>query len=318
METSTIRSGINGRIKQSFVRENQLVHAGDTLYLLETEALTNRHKYLSNKLAETQQIVDDLRMLTSATKNKALHSPMLQQSWVLFLQRKSEANARLKKAKSDYNRNLTLHKQTVIADVEFESYKYELDRALNEVALTTKAQHSEWQNELLKYERELRSIESELAEVDREIRSMFILSPITGSLYGCAGFYAGTNIDANQELAQISPDTDLIVEAFVAPGNIGLLRVGMNVRFLVDAFNYNQWGFGEGKVIAISNDVHLVDDKPVFKIHCSLDRNYLALKSGYKGILRKGMSLKARFIVTERTLWQLLYDKTDDWLNPGR
>jgi len=30
------------------------------------------------------------------------------------------------------------------------------------------------------------------------------------------------------------------------------------------------------------------------------------------------MSLQARFIVTERTLWQLIYDNVDDWLNPGR
>jgi HlyD family secretion protein len=28
------------------------------------------------------------------------------------------------------------------------------------------------------------------------------------------------------------------------------------------------------------------------------------------------MSLTARFNVTERTLFQLLYDKVDDWLNP--
>jgi len=29
------------------------------------------------------------------------------------------------------------------------------------------------------------------------------------------------------------------------------------------------------------------------------------------------MTLQARFLVTERTLFQLLYDKADDWLNPN-
>ena len=316
-EPSTIRSGFNGRIKQSFVQENQSVRAGDTLYSLETEALTIRCKFLSDKLNEVRQITDDLKVLTSNTEKNSLQSLLCRQSWTTFLQRMNEANARLKKARTDYKRNLKLHNQLVIADAEFESYRYELDRAENEVALIRMSQLSQWQNELTNYERDLRSIEVELAEVDRELKSMIVLSPITGTIQGFAGIYAGTNVYTNQELARISPDTGLIVEAYVSPGHIGLLRIGMKVRFLIDAFNYNQWGFGEGTVMDISNDIHLVNDTPVFKIRCSLHRNYLEL-NGYKGILRKGMSLKARFIVTERTLWQMLYDKTDDWLNPGR
>jgi membrane fusion protein, peptide pheromone/bacteriocin exporter len=317
-EISTIRSAFNGRIKQSFARENQLVQEGDTLYSLETEALTIRRKFLSDKLNEVRHITADLKVLTSNAEKKSLNSLVCQQSWTTFLQRMSEANTRLKKAQSDYKRNLKLYNQMVIAEAEFETYRYELDRAKNELALTRKSQLSQWQNELTNYERDMRSIEVELAEVDREMKSMFILSPITGTIQRFAGIYAGTYVYANQDLAQISPETDLIVEAYVSPGHIGLLRIGMKVRFLVDAFNYNQWGFGEGSVLDISNDVYLVNDTPVFKIRCSLNRNYLELGNGYKGILKKGMSLKARFIVTERTLWQLLYDQTDDWLNPGR
>jgi len=317
-ETSIIRSAINGRIKQSFVLENQLVLSGDTLYSLESEALNIRREYLSNKLTEIGLIVDDLKMLTSAVGKKHLRSMAFQQAWITFLQRMSEANNRLKKAQSDYRRNLKLHNQMVIADAEFETYKYELDRASSEVSLARKLQEGQWQNELMNYDRELLSIKSELAEIDRELKSMFVLAPITGTLQRFTGVYAGTVVYANQDLAQISPETNLIVEAYASPGDIGLLRIGMKVRFLIDAFNYNQWGFGEGTVTNISNDVYLMNDTPVFKIRCSLNKKYLELKNGYKGVLRKGMSLKARFVVTERTLWQLIYDKTDDWLNPGR
>jgi len=34
-------------------------------------------------------------------------------------------------------------------------------------------------------------------------------------------------------------------------------------------------------------------------------------------MFKKGMTLQARFIVTKRSLWQLLYDKVDDWANPN-
>ena len=34
-------------------------------------------------------------------------------------------------------------------------------------------------------------------------------------------------------------------------------------------------------------------------------------------VYEKGMTLNARFLLTERTLFDLLYDKVDDWLNPS-
>ena len=317
--TSSVHCAFNGRIKQSFLRENQFVNSEDTLYTIETEALNVRQQYLLKQLNEIKQIVADLKTVTSISAvEKHIHSALLKQSWITYLQKMVDANTQLRKAQADYRRNLNLYNGKVIAEAEFEAYTFELDRARNEVALVRKTQMSQWQAELINYERDLRSVESELAGLATEIKSMIIRSPISGTVQGLKGIYPGSVVYVGQELAQISPNSDLIIEAYVSPNHIGLLHNGMQVRFLIDAFNYNQWGFGQGKVIDISDDIHIVNDKPVFRIRCSLDRNYLQLKNGYKGVLKKGMSLQARFIVTERTLWQLIYDNVDDWLNPGR
>lgn len=317
--TSSVHCAFNGRIKQSFLRENQFVESGDTLYTIETDALNVRQKYLLNKLNEIKQIIADLRTMTStSSEEKQIHSALLEQSWVTYLQKIVDAKIRLKKAQTDYRRNLKLHSGKVIADADLETYAFELDRAMNEVALVRKSQLNQWQAELINYERDMHSVESELAGLETEIKNMIVRSPLSGTVQGLTGIYPGSVVYVGQELAQISPKSDLIVEAYVSPNHIGLLQTGMQVRFLIDAFNYNQWGFGQGKVIDISDDIHIVNAKPVFRIRCSIERNYLQLKNGYKGILKKGMSLQARFIVTERTLWQLIYDNVDDWLNPGR
>ena len=114
----------------------------------------------------------------------------------------------------------------------------------------------------------------------------------------------------------ISPDQDLLVECYLSPADIGFIRDSMNVRFQFDAFNYNQWGLGKGKVMDVSNDIITRNEQPVFKVRCTLDTRELKLKNGYRGKLKKGMTLTARFQVTKRSLFQLLYDKVDDWLNP--
>ena len=107
-----------------------------------------------------------------------------------------------------------------------------------------------------------------------------------------------------------------MVECYVSPANIGLIRTEMKVFFQFHTFNYNQWGIGSGIVMRISNNVITINDQPFFKVRCSLDQNYLTLKNGTKGFLKKGMTLTGRFKVINRSLLQLIYDKTDDWLNP--
>jgi HlyD family secretion protein len=92
----------------------------------------------------------------------------------------------------------------------------------------------------------------------------------------------------------------------------------MPVRFQVDAFNYNEWGIAKGKVLSIDNDFTLVENQPVFKVKCSFAGTELHTRTGVKGRLKKGMTFQARFILTKRSLFQLLYDKADDWINPAR
>jgi len=131
-----------------------------------------------------------------------------------------------------------------------------------------------------------------------------------------AGIETGSFVIPGQELAKLSPHDDLIVECYVSPSSIGFLKKGQRVRFQFDAFDYNQWGLLEGEVYSISDDIVSVDNQPVFKVRCTLSRTFLTLRTGQKGYLRKGMTLTGRFVLTRRTLFQLLFDKVDDWLNP--
>ena len=72
----------------------------------------------------------------------------------------------------------------------------------------------------------------------------------------------------------------------------------------------NVWRFGQVEYDQ-PNDRLLVAGQEV-----ELDRTELQLRNGFTGRLKKGMTLQARFMVTERTLFQLLRDDVNDWLNP--
>ena len=69
------------------------------------------------------------------------------------------------------------------------------------------------------------------------------------------------------------------------------MSLGMPVNVQVESFNYNEWGTLPGKVTEISSDF-LTDSQgnSFYKVKCQMERNYLMLKSGQKGILKKGMT----------------------------
>ncbi len=123
-------------------------------------------------------------------------------------------------------------------------------------------------------------------------------------------------LSAGQVVAVISPDSSLVAEIYLPTQDIGYITNNTKVNIQVDAFNYNEWGIIKGHIVHIASDFIMINNVPMFKVKCQLERNYLALKSGIKGILKKGMTVRARFIITNRSLLQLLYQKTDKWLNP--
>jgi HlyD family secretion protein len=93
--------------------------------------------------------------------------------------------------------------------------------------------------------------------------------------------------------------------------------MNQNVRIQVDAFNYNEWGFLNAAITDISDDMIIEDGSTAyFRIRCKPERTFLTLKNGIRADIKKGMTLNARIVLIKRSLFNLLFDKADKWLNP--
>lgn len=314
-EVSSVRSNSGGQVIKLHVAENQYVHSGDSICSIVSSELQEREYAILTKKIDTENCRSDLLILIYEQKGD-LKTPFYKQSLQLFKQQIYELKVKLNKYEADFRRAQKLHAEKVIADSDFENAKFAYDNIRTELDLEHQNQLSQWHLELNRFERDLKDLKSQLSQVKAEKTKLLIKAQISGNIQNLLALYPGSTILAGQEIGQISPDTTLIVEAYVTPNDIGLIENNMHAKFQIDAFNYNHWGFVQGRIVEISKDVVILNNKPVFKVRCSLDQNYLQLKNGYKGYLKKGMSLQARFIVAERTLWQLLYDKVDDWVNP--
>ena len=192
------------------------------------------------------------------------------------------------------------------------------DQIENEKKIYESSSLFKWEGELTKLcsERDDCLMQIDLLKKQKEL--YIIRSPVDGTVESFSGIYTGSSLQSGQVVAIISPSHAMIAEVYIPAKNVGMLWNGMPVRIQVDAFNYNEWGMLSGRISGISDDYFLINNMPVFKVKCSLSTNTLTLKNGIPGTIKKGMTLNARFMIAKRSLFQLLYQKSDDWLNPSR
>lgn len=315
-ERSVIRVPVEGRIDSLFVTENMHVQQGQVLFKIRSHAVDEQTMLVNEQSQDLQAQLHDLEQLVNGGGG-ALQSTLYRQQYQTYQQKMAELQRRYTQVKRSYDRYKALFDQHVVAPAEYEKYQSDLENTAGELQLSREQQFSEWQGELTGIRQQLQQTEAKQSMYNHEKEYYTVRAVTSGSIQQLKGIQAGSYVAVNEELGEISPDSGLIAEVYVLPKDIGLLRKGTPVNVQVDAFNYNEWGLLGGKVIAISNDVFLDNHQPYFKVRCALDRDYLTLHNGYKGLVKKGMTAQVRFHVTRRTLYQLLYDKTDDWLNPN-
>lgn len=103
-----------------------------------------------------------------------------------------------------------------------------------------------------------------------------------------------------QDILEISPEDQLIAECMVPAKSIGYIKKNQSVKFQMDTYNYNQWGFLSGTVHDI--DYNLVNDQQkgsFFKVRCRMDQNFLSLPNGNKAFVGKGNTFNARFYLLD-------------------
>ncbi len=318
MERTEIKPAIGGIIDSLLIKEGDTVLRGQLIALIRDQASSPRLLLNEYEHNQRQAFIHDLQKLTSSysTSLSELQTPLYRQQLSRFHFQSTEQEAGIKKVKKEQEINTTLLESRAIAPKEHFDKEIEAERLTAAFVAFQNDQKTKWQTDLQQYQLELSQIIAQRQQFEAEKKLHRIYAPVSGIIQHCQHLYAGGYIQPGEPICIISPQTTLIAECLLSTQDIGLLRKDQPVRFRVDAFDYNYFGALTGKIISIDNDFSLVDNKPLFKVRCSFDRTQLLLRNGYKGELKKGLTLQAHFIVTERTLWQLLFDSIDDWFNP--
>lgn len=317
IEKTELLAPASGRITEVKLIDNQKVTKGTELLTIDATLPNQQKDLISNHQTQLQQQLNDALTLLRFNSSPNLQTALYAAAWQQYTEALQNAANAKEQAFKVYQRYKILIDKKVVTQAEFEQYHFNYKQALSDYEMVTKKYKTQWQTEANQYRNELRDLKNQNIQINDEVKQYTLKAPINGSLQNLTGLQIGSYVHANQKLGEISPDSLLLAFCYVKPADIGLIKEGQEVRFQIDAFNYNQWGLLNGKVLDIANDIIIENQTPYFKVKCKLDKDYLQLKNGYKGQVKKGMTFTARFTVTKRSLYQLLYDNVDDWLNPN-
>jgi HlyD family secretion protein len=314
-ENNQLQTSVYGEITEIRISENREVLRGDTLLVLNTQAIQEQINRKEEKIIENSRFIADINQLLSG-KTHSLETAKYSTENRYFRTAINEQQTSIDYLYQEYQTSKTLYGKHVIAQAEYLQQKNVYDAAVNQMANIKEQFRNRWEAEKTNYEIENRELESSIKQLEEEKTKYVIKAPVSGAIIQFSGIQKGSFIAPGQTIAQISTNDDLLVECYITPADIGYIKENQEVNFQLDAFNYNQWGLAHGNVREISKDIIFMNEQPVFRVRCTLDTKYLQLKNGYKGNLQKGMTLTGRFYLTDRSLWQLLFDKLDNWVNP--
>lgn len=317
VEKTEIKASITEYVDSVYTKEGLKISKGDTILTFRASNANYKINYHKERLRDLQEHINDLKELAKGKRPDIFSSDTRRKEYSYFIKQLEEYKTTLQKSTKDYQRNKALYEKKVIAAEEYEKYQYEYNKINNELASLKDNQINKWQTDLNSYTNSYNEISSSLNQEIKDKELYVITSPVSGTLDYFRGIYKGSNIQTGNSVAIISPDSTLCCEIYVSPRNIGYIQIGMPVSIQVESFNYNEWGTIEGLVTEISSDFLTDNNNNAFyQVKCQLEKDHLIRKNGVQGKLKKGMTVISHFKITRPSLFDLLYQKMDDWANP--
>jgi membrane fusion protein len=150
-----------------------------------------------------------------------------------------------------------------------------------------------------------------------------LTAPIAGEVSDISA-EVGQRAKPEASLVTIVPSGSHLEIWLYAPTRaVGFVHPGQPVRLFFDAFPYQKYGAGRGRVVAVSRvpiepaslDSALGIQEPVFRVRVAIDSAVPRLADA-DARLRPGMTLSANLVLERRSLWEVLFNPFRSLVRP--
>jgi HlyD family secretion protein len=329
-ERTELRVPLSAQIAQVLARDNDTVTAGQPLLVLRSRDLDERLALNRTRQTLSTSLITDLTRLTPAATDSSpanpfplevttLETPELRADLAQLHAQWATQQLTQTKASRELARSATLAAKGLISTRDHDQAHDDLAAARADTTTLLRAARTRWETRLRDEQTTLTTLRTEENRIVEEVAQTTLRAPATGSIQGLTGLSPGAWLSAGQMIGAVSPSDALLIETYVSPKDVGLLRLGQPAHLQIDAYPYTQWGLLDAAVTTLAADssgTNGANSTSGFKVTLQPAATTLYLPNGAAGPLRKGLTLSARFVVARRSLLQILYEDVSAWLNP--
>lgn len=321
-ERTSVRSPMSGIIAAIHYKDGMMVNAGDTLIIFQKDNIRQKKIQMKWLIRQVEELIGDLEILTATSLQPSqeilnrLQTSLYHSQYRHYLDQLQEKNLITEKLQKDITLFGPLAKDKVIAHNEFMDISFQHAQALSVLQSQISEQKSRWESELQLQKRQHIEYRSELQNAEVTEHPYAVRAPVSGTVMVQDVLYTGASVTASSEICIISPEKALLVECWLPPASLITLFPQQTVHYNLPEIRDQMITTLKGKVISIAKDYTLLDNKPMFRVKCSLDQSAVTLKNGFQYSLNKGLLLEARFLLARKSYWQLLVQQLYDWFHP--
>ena len=312
-----IQMPVGGVADQIFVKEGDLVKAGQVLMKLDTEASEELHKSLEKTIKLKQE------QLTLKQEEKR-NTMQMNQEEVLMLESnlvlQSEILGRYKHLKEvgAFSEVQYLNQSNVVNETRGKLMQARAER-LRQIAMLDQ--------QIAQLKSELADLNGRFVESKVTLRYQQLRSPVDGVVFELKPTSSGFTAQSTQTVMKVVPIASLEAKVEVPSSKIGFVQVPqgcpedlgvcMNADISIDSFPSSDFGVLKGKVTRIGSDAlepepHKRRQELTFPVTIQLGEQQLRLKSGSALPLQVGMSLTANIKLRKVSYLQLLLGEFKD------
>ena len=156
---------------------NASVQRGDTLLRLAQPVLEEKKQLLLAQMNECNAMLYDLQQLSEKKKRPDLKTATYQKKWLSHVVQREELSIRKAKCKHDFERAQNLFEKEIIPKVEWEQAQHAYQLALGAEEQFYQRSLAAWVNEQLEFNKQLRTLESSLKQLQQEQQAYCLVAP---------------------------------------------------------------------------------------------------------------------------------------------
>lgn len=321
-KTQQIQAVNDGVIEDIYVREGQIVKAGELIAKLDASQFRAIYESTRSQVAALEATIARLRAevlgLELNFSQLSKEYPEFVSSQKQLFQRRQEAlrdeiavlRMALALAKEELALNKPLVKAGDLGAIELIKLQRQIVDTEGQIVNRQNKYFQESQAELTRAEEELSAKRQELAERAVTLDRAEIYSPLDAIVNNIIITTRGAKVRSGDVIMELVPTSSLIMEAKLSPAEISFVSIGQRASVKLDAYDFSIFGGFDAEVVHVSSDT-LVEqtnrgEEYFFRVLIGFNGNEIISKVGKKVLISPGMSGQVDIITGERTVLNYL------------